>query len=387
MGSTTIAYFLFWTCTILIAYAYFVYPFVVFLISRLFPRVHGRGNLEPTVSMIIAAYNEEKDIKAKLENTLLIDYPPDKLEIIVASDCSSDRTEEIVRLFASRNVRVVRQETRSGKTAAQNLAVEAASGEILLFSDATTEYDSNVLRAILPNFADSSVGCVAGKLLYHDPNETAVGSGARSYWGYETFIKESESLACSLIGASGCLYAVRRTAYSPMYHEACSDFLIATVVYRQGLRTVYEPNAVCFEVTNDDARKEFRMRTRVIAQTISDLWRNRDMLNPLKSGFFAIELISHKLLRYMMPFFLIGILSSSAILSIESVIFRYFLGLQIAFYTVTILGWIIDGKGIRFRPLSLPYYFLLANIASLAGFYKFFKGERYAFWDPIRSKV
>ena len=158
-----------------------------------------------------------------------------------------------------------------------------SSGEVILFSDATTLYDARVLRAMTPNFADSSVGCVAGRLVYVDPSSSAVGSGAKSYWGYETFLKTHESRVCSLIGASGCLYAVRRAAYVPLYEEACSDFIIATKMVEQGLRAVYEPDAVCTEETNRRADKELRMRVRVIAQTFTDLWRYRAMMNPLRS--------------------------------------------------------------------------------------------------------
>jgi cellulose synthase/poly-beta-1,6-N-acetylglucosamine synthase-like glycosyltransferase len=200
-------------------------------------------------------------------------------------------------------VRLFRQEGRVGKTITQNNAVEQATGEIILFSDATTMYQPDVLRRMLPNFADKTIGCVAGKLVYVDDSRSNVGKGAKSYWSYETFIKESESRACSLIGASGCLYAVRKSAYKPMYAEACSDFLIATKIYEQGLRSVYEPTAICTEETNRKAGKELQMRVRVISQTFNDLWRNRRMLNPFHGGFFAVELFSHKLLRYAAPLF------------------------------------------------------------------------------------
>ena len=162
------------------------------------------------------------------------------------------------------------------------------------------------MRVMMPNFADPTVGCVAGRLIYVDPSRSSVGQGARSYWEYETFLKRHESRACSLIGASGCLYAVRRTAYRPLYNEACSDFLIATVMVEQGLRAVFEPEAVCTEETNHRADRELRMRVRVITQTFTDLWRHRAMMNPLRSGFYAVELLSHKVMRYLVPFFLIA---------------------------------------------------------------------------------
>ncbi|HNQ16358.1 MAG TPA: glycosyltransferase family 2 protein, partial [Pyrinomonadaceae bacterium] len=279
-----------------LAYVYAGYPLLVWIVSRLAPRPVTRADFEPRVTVLITAYNEEQAIADKIRNTLAIDYPPEKLEILVASDGSTDRTEEIAATFPG--VIVFRQEGRRGKTFTQNRAVERASGDVILFSDATTEYQPNVLRELLPNFADQTVGCVAGKLTYVDDSRSNVGKGAKSYWNYETFLKKAESRACSLIGASGCLYAVRKSAYREMYPEACSDFLICTVIYEQGMRSVYEPNAVCFEETNRRTDKEMKMRVRVISQTLTDLWRNRSMLNPFRSGFYAIELISHKLLRY-----------------------------------------------------------------------------------------
>lgn len=381
----TAAIIVFWTSAAALVYTYVGYPLLVFLASRLFPKTINRADFEPLVSVVITAYNEERDIAAKLDNTLQIDYPPEKMEIIVASDCSSDRTEEIVRRYAERGVKLYRQESRLGKTSAQNMAAEKAAGEIILFSDATTAYEKNVLRAMLPNFADESIGCVAGKLFYVNRGETHVGAGARSYWNYETFLKECESRAGSLIGASGCLYAVRKRAYQPMYAEACSDFLIATVVRRQNLRTVFEPNAVCTEETNDQSGKEMRMRVRVISQTLADLWRNREMLNPLKSGFYAVELFSHKVLRYAVPFFLISLFISSFAAAFYSNFFAFAFGLQIIFYSLALAAWILERREIKIRLLAIPLYFALANLASLVGFWKFLKGERYASWEPIRE--
>ena len=157
-------------------------------------------------------------------------------------------------------------------------------------------------------------------------------AGARSYWSYESTLKESESAACSLIGASGCIYAIRRSAYKPMYPEACSDFLIATALYKQGLRTVYEPHAVCIEKTNGNTTQEMRMRIRVISQTFTDLWHNREMLNPFRSGFFAVELISHKVLRYSVPLFLALVLVCSGTLAFYSTFYLGLFALQAAFY-------------------------------------------------------
>jgi cellulose synthase/poly-beta-1,6-N-acetylglucosamine synthase-like glycosyltransferase len=378
----------FWSSVVALFYTYAGYPLLVLLVSSLRARTVSRAAYEPKVSVIITAYNEERDLRAKLENTFELDYPADKLEVIVASDCSTDGTDAIALEFASKGVRLHRQPERLGKTAAQNAAVELARGEVILFSDATTLYQPDVLRVMMPDFADASVGCVAGRLVYVDPAESRVGHGARSYWNYETFLKRHESRACSLIGASGCLYAVRRAAYVPMYDEACSDFLIATKMMEQGLRAVYEPDAVCTEETNRRTDKEMRMRVRVITQTYTDLWRHRSMMNPLRSGFYAIQLFSHKVLRYFVPVFLLLTLITSAILAPFSWLYALALLAQLLFYAVAAFGWLLEHAGVeKLRLLALPQYFVLANAASMIAFYKFLRGERYARWEPIREPV
>jgi cellulose synthase/poly-beta-1,6-N-acetylglucosamine synthase-like glycosyltransferase len=389
MNIRLISEIVFWSSVVALGYTYVGYPLLLFIVSSLRPRAIKRGAQDetPYTSVIITAYNEERDLRAKLENTLALDYPSEKMEVIVASDCSTDRTDEIAREYSGRGVRLVRQPERLGKTAAQNSAVASARGEIILFSDATTLYQPDVLRVMMPSFNDPTVGCVAGRLIYVDPAQSSVGQGARSYWGYETFLKRHESRACSLIGASGCLYAVRRAAYVPMYDEACSDFLIATLMVEQGLRAIYEPLAVCTEETNRRGDKELRMRVRVITQTLTDLWRHRAMMNPLRSGFYAVELFSHKVLRYLVPFFLATLFIASMVLAVGNWFYAALFGAQLLCYLAAGCGWAMERKGRRISLLALPHYFVLANVASLIAFYKFLSGERYARWEPIREPV
>jgi cellulose synthase/poly-beta-1,6-N-acetylglucosamine synthase-like glycosyltransferase len=375
---------IFWSSAVALFYTYAGYPLLLALVSALRPQKVRRGEFAPTVSIIITAHNEERDLAAKLENTLALDYPRELLEVIVASDCSTDRTDQIAREFAGRGVRLHRQSERLGKTAAQNAAVDLARGEIILFSDATSLYQPNAVHAMMPSFADSTVGCVAGRLVYVDGSDSDVGRGARSYWSYETFLKRHESRVGSLIGASGCLYAVRRSAYVPLYHEACSDFIIATKMVEQSLRAVYEPNAVCTEQTNRQSDKELKMRVRIIAQTFTDLWRHRSMLNPLHSGFYGVQLLSHKVMRYLVPFFLMGLFVASAVLAPGSLAYRLAFAAQAAGYACPALAWVLDRVGIRSRLLAFPQYFMLANLASLIACYQFLRGERYARWEPIR---
>jgi cellulose synthase/poly-beta-1,6-N-acetylglucosamine synthase-like glycosyltransferase len=386
MGVETFTKIVFWLGASALCYTYAGYPVLVAAVARLRPRRVARDEkFMPAVSVVITAYNEERDLAAKLDNTLTLDYPTDKLEIIVASDCSNDRTDEIARSFAARGVVLHRQPERLGKTAAQNSAVEIARGEIILFSDATTLYRPDVLRAMLPNFADATVGCVAGRLVYVDPASSSVGQGARSYWGYETFLKRGESRAGSLIGVSGCLYAVRRAAYVPLYNEACSDFIIATKMVEQNLRAVYEPAAVCTEETNRRTDKEMRMRVRVITQTFTDLWRHRAMMNPLRGGFYAVQLVSHKLMRYLVPVFLVVVFAASLALAPRSWFYALAALAQTVFYAAALAGLLLERAGARSSLLALPQYFVLANAAALVACYKFARGERYARWEPIRE--
>lgn len=376
----------FWVAVAALVYTYAGYPLLLLIVSKLRSRAVRQAEITPSVTMIIAAHNEEHDLPAKLENTLALDYPRNLLEIIVASDCSTDRTDKIAGEFAGRGVTLVRQQRRLGKTAVQNAAVGHSRGEIILFSDATSNYRPDVLLKLVRSFADPTVGCVSGRLVYLNPSESRVGRGARSYWGYEVFLKTHESRACSLIGASGCLYAVRRSAYIPLYPEACSDFIIATKMVEQGLRAVYEPEAVCYEETNQQSRREMKMRVRVIAQTLADLWLHRAMMNPFKAGFYAVQLLSHKVLRYCAPFFLIAVFAASAALASASRVYLAFTLVQSACYLTALVGWLLERVGVRNRLLALPHYFAVANIASLIAFYKFLHREKYATWEPIRER-
>lgn len=375
----------FWIAVVAILYTYAFYPVLLIVLSALRGRPVRRGENTPVVTMIIAAYNEERDLAAKLENTLALDYPRSHLQVIVASDCSQDRTDEIARSYASRGVELHRQTDRHGKTAAQNAAVEKATGEILLFSDATTHYQPNVLHAMLPNFADPEVGCVTGRLFYRNNAESTIGEGTRSYWDYEFMLRRCESMLGSLIGVCGCMYAVRKSAYIPLYNEACSDFVIATLMVRQGLRAVYEPNAVCWEEPNVQAKRELAVRVRITTQTFADLWRNRDMLNPLTRGFYAIQLLSHKVMRYLAPLFLLIVFIASGLLALNSLFYALIFACQLGFYALAALSWLFEKAGRKSHVLAIPQYFVITNLAALLALVKLIRGERYIRWEPIRD--
>jgi cellulose synthase/poly-beta-1,6-N-acetylglucosamine synthase-like glycosyltransferase len=369
----------------LIAYACFGYPLFIFVLSRLRERPICKRDITPSVSVIIAAHNEERDIATKIENTLALDYPVEKLEIIVASDASTDRTDDIVRGYADRGVILHRQNERLGKTMVQNSAAEASSGQVLVFTDATTEYQSDAVRRIVRCFADPQVGCVSSRLIYVDRSRTSVGRGCRSYWSYEEFLRRSESRAGSMIGVTGCLYAVRRASYTPLAHDMCSDFVIASEIHLKGLRTVDERDAISLEDTNNRSRDEFRMRVRIMEQTMNALSRYREVLNLRRHGIFAFQMLSHKVMRYAVsPLLFVALISNLLILN-QSEAYTATMAAQAAFYAAALTGWILARFGAKIGPLALPYYFVLAQVAIMVAFVKHVRGETHVVWEPLRE--
>lgn len=369
----------------LIAYAYLGYPALIFVLSRLRQHPVRKQDITPAVSIIIAAHNEERDIAKKIEDTLALDYPPEKLEIIVASDCSTDRTDEIVKSFAERRVKLHRQAERLGKTMAQNSAAKVSSAEILVFTDATTGYQSDALRKLVRSFADPQVGCVSSQLIYVDRSATSIGRGCRSYWGYENFLRQSESRLGSMIGVTGCLYAVRRSSYSPLDHDMCSDFVIASEIHMKGLRTVDEPQAISLEDTNNRSRDEFRMRVRIMEQTMSALGRYREVLSVRRHGLFALQMLSHKVLRYAVAAFMVVAFITNLLIVNQSRVYIATLAVQVALYLSALAGGVLARFGAKPGALALPYYFVLANIAIIVAFVKHLRGEAHVVWEPARE--
>ncbi len=377
----------FWVCVLAVGWTYAGYPLLLLIIRRFRSRVSDYRDHDPSVSLIITAYNEEKDIGEKLRMCLSLSYPKQKLNIVVASDKSTDRTHEIVRSFEEDGVGLLVLEERGGKTAAQNAAVKHATGEIIVFTDASTEFDLDTIQRLVSPFSDPRVGCVAAELEYVSDAKTGIGKGAGAYWRYERWIKHLESETSSLIGVSGCLYAIRRDICPAISADMISDFVVASEVYSRGFVTVYGVGALAFEKTLENTAQEFNMRVRVAIRSINALIRYRRMLNPFRYGFFALQLISHKVLRYLVPEFLIAILwLNVAIVSFGSgsSFYEITLWLQLTMYLLALLGWGLHALSIKVPVLHIPFYFLHANIAVLWAQVKYMLGERKTVWTPVR---
>jgi cellulose synthase/poly-beta-1,6-N-acetylglucosamine synthase-like glycosyltransferase len=378
------ALIVFWICCALLVYSYFLYPLLVGILAKRFGIPVAGDNVLRRVTVIVTAYNEANCIRAKLDNLAGLEYPPNLIQIMVVSDGSTDSTEEIAASYEVRPVRVLRVDGRQGKTACQNAAALAADGEILVFTDATTQLQPDAIRAMVRNFADPQIGCVGGRLKYVSDVDNMTGSGGEAYWNYEMRLRMGESSLGSLIGVSGCLYAVRKSAYRPIDPGLISDFAIAMRIQELGLRTVLAPDACCYETTLQDGTRELSMRVRVGVRSLNALVHERRFLNPLKYGLFAWQLWSHKVLRYASPFLWIGALAANVVLiGYHLAYLAMFIG-QCAIIVAGIVGFMLQDRNHNLGLLAKPYYFVLTNLASLIAALRFLRGERMVVWTPVR---
>jgi len=374
----------FWAACVTLIYVYLLFPVIVQLLARRFGTLVSEADLALSVSIIVTAYNEEKGIFAKLENLLALDYPSDLVDIIVASDASSDATDQLVRDSGSDRVQLLRIEGRKGKTTCQNAAAAIARGEILVFTDATTRLDASALRALVRCFCSANVGCAAGRLMYMSRTENVTGRGGEAYWDYEIKLRMAESSLGSLIGVSGCLYAVRRSAYRAINPGLISDFVISMKMREQSLRTVLAANAICYEDTLNRGTHELSMRVRVAIRSINALICERRFLDPWRFGLFAWQLWSHKLLRYASPFLWLTALGANLALTAKHPLYGALLACQIAIILAGVVGFALQSRLAKLGILSQPYYFLLTNIAAFLAALRYARGERMVTWKPLR---
>jgi glycosyltransferase involved in cell wall biosynthesis len=368
----------FWAAVGLVLYAYLGYPLLLALIGALRPRRVRRGPVTDVVSVIIAAHNEERRIRGKLENTLAQGYDRDELDVIVASDCSTDGTDEIVRSFAPMGVRLVRSPERTGKEAAQRRAIGAARGEILIFSDVGTTLPPGGIRELVKSFADPSVGCVSSVDRVIDRSGRVSGEGA--YVRYEMLLRRLETTAGSVVGLSGSLFAARRTVTRPWPVDVPSDFNTVLNSVRLGLRGVSDPESRGDYTTVDSDSKEFERKVRTVVRGIAAVARNRQLLNPLRYGLFAWQLWSHKVCRWLVPLFLLLALVSNGALIGEPAYLALFLA-QIGFYGAACLG--IRARRLeRTRLLRVPAFLILANASIVSAWYRYACGRRVVSWSP-----
>lgn len=387
--------FIFWLSVGIIFYTYLGYPVLIALLAKLRPEQAYSGGNEPSITLLIAAYNEEACIEARLFNALSMEYPKDKIQILVAADGSDDRTTEIVSRFKQKGVELSYQPERRGKSAAIDRAMSMVTGEIVVFSDANNMYAPMTLRNLVLPFGDPKVGVVSGaKHILKEGGALGVSEGL--YWKYESFIKRQESRLSSCIGVSGEIFAIRRSCYLPTSNSIINDDTnISMNILNRGFSIVYAPEAVSYENVSLTAQDEITRRTKISAgryQAISKSYKVNPFIHPI----LFWQIFSHKILRLVIPFamiaaFLANFVSLFAHSEIKSTsIFDllwpknwlFFIG-QLLFYLVAMFGNLIMPKGKLGKILYLPTFLLNSNIASFKGFLQFFTKKENELWKRV----
>lgn len=363
----------FWVMLLLLVHCYLLFtvtlPFVSELFKRKKPVVNDNAEL-PTVSILISAYNEEAVIERKIQNILEIDYPKDKLEVLIGDDGSADRTAEIVARYADQGITLVKAPKNAGKAAMLNRLYGIAKNDILLLCDANTMFFPNVVRKLARAFQDEKIGCACGHLILSDKSGSVLGRGESSYWDLESEIKKFEGILDRLIGGNGALYAIRRHLYTelPVKKSVMDDFFIATKVLQKGYLCTFVPSAIGTEQTSKDSSGEYRRKVRIGRANFNFLFSYLSLLNPLRP-LTAYLFFSHKILRWFSPHIFIILFVANAMLLTSGLVYQIFFGIFVLGLLAALLKIVPSG-----------YYFLLMNFAMLKGFFMSFTREKSGGW-------
>jgi cellulose synthase/poly-beta-1,6-N-acetylglucosamine synthase-like glycosyltransferase len=378
---------LFWCCVLVVLYTYFGYPLLLVLLSAIIRKqVRTDDSHRPSVTLLVAAYNEERIIEEKIRNSLALEYPEGKLELVVASDGSSDGTEEIAKRFTGRGITLFAYPQRRGKGRMLNESVPRVHGEIVVFSDASVIYDPQAILKLVRNFADPEVGGVWGDKIYRNPGEVLSGAGEGLYLRYEKFSKRRENLLGSIVSAEGSMLAVRREIFRPIPDASVADdYYLSTLIRDQGYRLIYEPLAVSYEDVAPSSHDEFRRKVRIIQRGLRGFWLMRHLANPLRTGVYAIQMISRQFLRRAVAALFPVILLLNLVLALggRGPLYWLLLAGQSAILLLALAGRLAGaGRGGAPFIVYVPYYFLMVNAAALKGIWHWLSGKRAVTWEP-----
>jgi glycosyltransferase involved in cell wall biosynthesis len=376
--------FLFWFLAIASIYSYFLYPLILIAMkkyrgSRNTSPVELDPDKAPSVSLIVTAYNEERRIREKIENSLSLDYDKRKLEIIVASDCSDDLTDDIVKEYEDRGVRLVRAQERLGKENAQLAAIKEATGDILVFSDTATQIPEDALWKLVAYFADPSIGAVSSEDRFISKDGTVAGEGA--YVKYEMWLRQQESQLSGLVGLSGSFFAARKSICQEWDIHSPSDFNTALNAAKAGLRAISAADVLGFYTDLQDPAKEYQRKIRTVIRGMTGLSRHAEVMSLSRFGFFAIQVISHKLMRWLSPLFFIVFFLVSAILADNGFLYALIFIGQLAFYGTALVAHFLPGLR-KLGAIKLIYFFVQVHVALFDAALKFLAGQRMTTWKP-----
>jgi cellulose synthase/poly-beta-1,6-N-acetylglucosamine synthase-like glycosyltransferase len=381
----------FWAAVVLLLHTYFLYPLTLiawdavrqvreglrFLDGRE-RRRREQGAFLPSVTLVVPAHNEESCIPDKLDNSLSIEYPDDRFEVLVGSDGSTDRTEALVTACPDPRVRLSSAE-RGGKVAVLNRCIPMAKGEIVVLTDANTMIDKRAVGRLVRHFADPNVGAVCGRLKLY--NRVRREYEESTYWTYETLIKFYEGKHGAVLGANGGLYAIRRSLFQRLAPETIvDDFVIPLRVLEAGYQVLFDPEAVAYEETTEDYKKEFARRARISAGNFQSLKMVPGLLSP-RRGFAAYAFWSHKVLRWVAPLLMVVALAANLFLLDEGLLYPVLFGGQLAFYLLACAGRLRRLPRVVARLASVAYYFMYMNLALAVGFWRFLRNSQSAAWE------
>ena len=373
--------FIFWLSVLLIFYSYAVYPAGLYIFQR-FTKTPDfiKSDDLPAISILISAYNEEAVIKGRIENIFNMDYPQDKIELIIATDGSDDKTNEIIESYQDRGVVLYAYKERRGKVNVLNETLPKAKNDIIVFSDANTMFIRSTLKNLVRRFGDQRVGCVCGKVEFINADGSKTADLEGIYWRYETFLKRMEGARGSLLGANGAIYAIRKDLYVPPEPDTIiDDFMIPMRILEKGYAVIYAPEAAATEEAAKKIIQEKQRRIRIGAGDFQALFRLKGMLNPLK-GFSAFAFMSHKVLRWKCPFFMVGAFVSN-VFFLDQPFYVFIFILQCAFYASAFIGQALSWSDIHKQPFSICYYFVSMNLALFLGFIRFLTGSQKPAWE------
>lgn len=375
--------FFFYTTGFLCAYSYFIYPAILMLLpARHSPVVTDKKSVRiPRLSLIITVHNEADRIREKLENTRQLDYPREMLEIIVASDFSTDDTDSIVESHAEQGVRLVRADQRKGKEYAQLCAIRESNGEVLVFSDVATQIPANALRLLADRFDDPQIGALSSEDQFISNDGSVVGEGA--YVKYEMWLRRLESDRAGLVGLSGSFFAARREVCEDWDIYSPSDFNTALNSARLGLVAITCPDVVGIYKDVEDASLEYRRKIRTVIRGLTAIARHFEVLNPFRMGWFAFQVLSHKIMRWGVPWFMLIFLLLTMLMQGEGVIYVLALFVQLFFYALALLGWLSAGAR-KNSFIRIIFFFVQTNLALAQAFITFALGKRMTVWTPSK---
>src|SRR5437899_4174270 len=382
--------FLFWTSVLLLAYAFLGYPALICFWAWLRPRPVSRQWWEPTVTLVVVAHNEAARIDARLANLTALDYPRHRLQLLVASDGSTDGTAERARAWERVGVDVVAFDHRRGKPAVLNDVLRLGRGELVVLADARQRFAPDAVRALVAPFADPTVGAVSGELILTcEKDQSTVGEGVGLYWRYEKLIRLSESRVDSAVRATGAIYAIRRSLFEPIPEDTIlDDVWVPMRIARRGYRVLFEPGARAWERAPATAAQEFARKVRTLTGNFQLFARERWLLNPFRNRLW-LQTVSHKMPRLLTPFLLLAAFGTDLLLAAGSPVHRWTLTGQVAFYAAALCGHALRRTPRRVRVLAVPYVICLLSVATLVAFFRFITGRQSVTWDKpfaLRSR-